>query len=225
MKSLHHIASLSIALVSVVFIAAFSFLAQAFDYPNILRQPPSTILALYSQRQSEILPAWWSMMIAALLFIPTSGLVARRVGASGTGLQLGVWFGGMAGLVQAIGLSRWVFLVPSLASAHQNPSTRSSAEQLFTLFHGWLGAGIGEWFGYLFTSAWTVVVVTNLFPRKPWLAAIGGISSIGILIGLLEPFGHAEAGPINAIAYSVWSIWLIAVAFVQLSPRPSNSGH
>ena len=224
MKTTHRITSLSIALVSVVFIAAFSYLSYAFDYPKILRQPPSTILTLFSQRQSEILPAWWAMMIAALLFIPASGLVARRVGAADTALQLGVWFGGIAGLVQAIGLSRWVFLVPSLASAHAAPSNRPSSELLFTLFHGWLGGGIGEWFGYLFTAAWTIVISSTLLQTKTVLAVIGGFSAAGILVGLLEPFGIAAAGPINAIAYSLWSLWLLAVAFVQVSPHASKSG-
>ena len=42
-----------------------------------------------------------------------------------------------------------------------------------------------------------------------WLAWIGIISAVGILLGTLEPAGVQFVGLINAIAYSLWALWLV----------------
>jgi hypothetical protein len=48
----------------------------------------------------------------------------------------------------------------------------------------------------------------------------GIASALGILIGLLEPAGLALAGTINAVAYILWSLWLVGTGVSLLRARP-----
>jgi hypothetical protein len=217
MKLQTHLPTIVTASVSGLFMLAYTALGQSFNYPEILRQPADQILTRFDNQRADILPYWWAMMVAALLFIPVSALVARRTGLRGDAYQLAVWAGGLAGLVQAVGLSRWVFLVPQLATDFQNPALRLATTQLFLVFHQWLGGGLGEWFGYLFTGLWTLLVVAAIAPRARILAAVGGASAIAVWAGLAEPFGVSGAGLVNAIGYSVWALWLVAVGFINFS--------
>ena len=45
---------------------------------------------------------------------------------------------------------------------------------------------------------------------SPWLAGLGIVAAVGILIGVLEEANLKWAGVVNAVAYLVWSIWLLA---------------
>jgi hypothetical protein len=56
----------------------------------------------------------------------------------------------------------------------------------------------------------------------PWLAIVGLVIGVGLLIGTLEfvgpnePEGWRLAGTIVPIAYIAWSIWLIAIGVFLL---------
>lgn len=219
--------SLTIATVPILFTVCFTRLSTEFSYPDILRRPPSEILVRFQANSATLLPLWWGMMLAALVFIPANGLVLEKLRAnlSDSQLRLATGFGVLAGLVQALGLSRWIFIVPEIATryaaaAAESP-TRSHFEGTFLVFHQWLGAGVGEWMGYLFTSAWTLIVAKGLWPRSRFLSFLGATSALGIATGLLEPFGTPYVSIVNAIAYTVWSIWILVIAFVlPMSLRP-----
>jgi hypothetical protein len=124
--------------------------------------------------------------------------------------------GVLSGLVQAMGLFRWAFLVPSLAAKYNAPSatpaTRDAVEVVFHAFHQYIGVAVGEHLGYLFTGSWTILIsvmmLTSLY-FSPFMGIFGMVGAVGILIGLLEPAGWKPAGAINAISYLVWSLWLI----------------
>jgi hypothetical protein len=51
---------------------------------------------------------------------------------------------------------------------------------------------------------------------SPILGAVGILSAIGILSGLLEPAGWRPAGMINSISYIVWSLWLIVTGITLI---------
>jgi hypothetical protein len=48
------------------------------------------------------------------------------------------------------------------------------------------------------------------------MGAVGIVSAVGILAGMLEPAGWKPAGAINATSYIVWSLWLIATGIVLI---------
>jgi hypothetical protein len=63
-------------------------------------------------------------------------------------------FGALSALARAIGILRWLTLMPALATAHAgaDPAARAQIEQLFTALNDY-GGGIGEILGVsLFTA-------------------------------------------------------------------------
>ena len=209
--------------VPVVFMAAFTGLQMSFSYPDVLRLPAAEILDRFQAGGGGLLAIWYVFMAAALAFIPLAVL-------SGLWLQprykvaaaFAATFGILAGLVQGLGLLRWVVLVPSLAADHAaTPANAAVTEAVFQAFHLYAGAGIGEHFGYLFTALWTVAIVTALWSERRWFAVIGAILALGIAAGMAEPFGLAAAGAINAISYTIWAVWLIALGVMLVWKQPA----
>lgn len=135
-------------------------------------------------------------------------------------------------MTQVLGLIRWPFLVPELARTFLDPAaseaTQAAALTVFGAFHQYAGIAIGEHLGYLFTGAWTLVIAGAMLTApvfRPWLGWAGIASALGILVGLLEPAGIALAGTINAVAYLVWSLWLVGtgIALLRLHPQSADS--
>lgn len=113
--------------------------------------------------------------------------------------------------------------MPSLASRYvdpqSRPATRDAAAVTFEAFHRYIGVAVGEHLGYIFSFAWTLlvsfaIIETAVFP--PILGWLGIIPALGILAGVLEEVGVQRASLVNAIAYVLWSLWLIALGVILL---------
>lgn len=201
----------------VAFNLAFFALGRAFDYPGILREPTEQVLRRFQAGGGRLISLWYFFAMTALLAIPMALLVQQVFAPDHPELAAAsAIIGTLSGLVQALGLFRWTFLVPSLAQQYTAVGTsaeaRTSIAVVFNAFHQYLGVAIGEHLGYLFTAGWTVLVSimmlnSAIFP--PVLAILGIAAAVGILSGLLEPAGWKLAGALNAVSYIVWSLWLI----------------
>ena len=216
-------AVLSIA-VPIVFNVAFFELGRAFDYPSILRRPADEILRRFAAGGAGLLLRWHLLFLSALAMLPLAVLLAVVLDAGPVLTPLTMVVGIVAALVQAVGLARWPFAVPELARryvAADGPAeeeTRRSIEVVFAVLHRYLGVGIGEHLGYLATGLWTVLVAGSILVGTvlpAWLAIVGVLIGLGLLVGTLEfvgpnePEGWALAGTIVPIAYIAWSVWLI----------------
>lgn len=206
-------------IVPIAFNLVFFALASAFEYPAILRQPNAAILQKFRAGGRRLVTLWYAFGVTALLAIPMALLVMAFFYVNNPPLAIisGI-LGTVSGLVQALGLFRWPFLVPILAAAHESPTAtptdRATLEQIFQAFHQYIGVAVGEHLGYLFTTGWTFAVAALLIGNpsfSPLIPVLGIISAIGILAGLLEPAGWKLAGAVNASAYVVWSLWLVVV--------------
>ena len=99
-------------------------------------------------------------MLSGLLLIPTVVVVGNVVvPTGGTLIAVAIVVGVLAGLVQMLGLLRWVYLVPWLARAHDEatPEEQRPIEITFEAFHRFLGVGVGEHLGYLLTGLWSAL--------------------------------------------------------------------
>ncbi|MEV8635332.1 DUF4386 family protein [Streptosporangium sp. NPDC051023] len=198
---------------------AFVGLGVTFDYPGVLAEPPATILARFAADQTAV-SAWFLLLaLGAGALIPAAVLLGRRlpdVPAAALATRAGV----LAGLVQVLGLIRWPFAVPALAHA----SDRATAETVFTVLHGYLGTGVGETLGYLFTAAWTVLVLAALPAPPRWFGVLGVGAALAVLAGVLVPLGVPMAGPINFAGYVAWSVWALCLAVLagRLLPAPHS---
>lgn len=212
-KALAGLTAAALITVPILFSAGFSFLSARFDYPQILKHSPDEILRRFDAHHAALLPGWYALLLAGVLFIPLSTLTADRY-ASPRMASTARAFGIAAGLMQAAGLARWVFLVPTLAARYV--ATTDAAEQLalrtvFQAFHAYAGNGLGEHLGYLFTGLWTLLIAYGLRKSSKGFAITGFLSALAILVGLLDPLGFAATGAINALGYVAWSVWLIAL--------------
>lgn len=204
----------------LLFTLCFTLLQLNFNYPDILREPAPTVLARYHADSARLLPMWYGMMLSAVVFIALAVTCSKLLHKHATATLV---FGVLAGLVQAIGLSRWVFAVPTMATTFADPSSSAAQREatlvMFNALHTLLGVGVGEHLGYLFTAAWTLLIGHALMCSRKWLAWSGILCALGIAAGTLEPWGHAWAGGVNAIAYTAWSLWLVVLGVLVLCRR------
>lgn len=205
-------------IVPVLFNAASFALQRSFEYPAILRKPTEEVMTRFSAGGSRLRATWYGFAFTGLLFLPIPVLMQQLFPTPPWYLPVATVLGVIAGVVQVIGLLRWSFLVPVLANVWKDPAAtaahKDAAEVVFEAFHKFVGGGIGEHLGYLLTAVWTILVAIAIIQThlvSVWLAALGIVGAIGILIGVLEEANLRWAGLINAIAYIVWSIWLLAM--------------
>ena len=220
-------------LVPIVFNVAFFELGRAFEYPAILRKEPDEILRRFAAGGTGLLLRWHLLLVSALAMVPLAVLLALVLAddAGSVLTTLTMVVGVIAGLVQALGLGRWVFAVPELARrymAAEGPdgaATRSSIEVAFAVLHRYLGIGIGEYLGYLATGVWTILVGVSILQGATlpaWTAVAGIVIGVALLIGTFEFVGPNErdgwalAGTIVPIAYIAWSVWLIVLGVLLL---------
>ena len=210
------------------FNANFAFLGKRFDYPAILRRPTAEILDRFRAGGSSLILFWWTFMLSGLLLIPTVVLLGQVLGFTGI-VPLAVTIGVLAGLVQMLGLLRWVYLVPALARQNADPtleiSERAANDAVFSAMHRYLGVGVGEHLGYLLTGLWSILIgvaVAGDDVLPAWMGWAGIVIGIGLIIGSAEFLGPNEergwaiAGTAIPILYIAWSLWLLAMGIALI---------
>jgi hypothetical protein len=218
------ITSILLIAVPAVFMAGFTGLQMTFGYPDILRHPAGEVLTRFAAGGADLHLYWYAMMASALGLIPAAIGLGMLLWARDSFLAaLSIAAGVLAGLVQALGLLRWVILVPALAAQYVAPGAtdldHATATSIFAFANQYLGAGVGEHFGYFFTAGWTLLVSALILKDHRYVAIAGFITGLGVLFGLLEPFGVAVAGPVVAIAFTAWAVWSLVLGIVMLRGR------
>jgi Domain of unknown function (DUF4386) len=93
------------------FNATFALLGKRFEYPDILRRPTSEVRERFRAGSSGPILLWWAFMLTGLLLIGGAVLLGQSLGFGGI-VPLATAIGVLAGLVQMLGLLRWVDLRP-----------------------------------------------------------------------------------------------------------------
>jgi hypothetical protein len=224
------VAGVLLVALPVAFNVAFGVLAAKFDYPDILRRPTHEVLARFREGGTKLQLWWWIFALTAAALAPLAVLVARALDdASETLLVVGATVGVLAGLVQLLGLIRWPFLVPYLASVDgdpdASPARRDAVDIVFQSFNRYLGVAVGEHLGYLLTGTWTVLVgsaFTQTTVAPGWLGIPGIVIGAVLALCSLEFVGQAEgdgwklAATLTPITYIAWSLWLVACGIALL---------
>lgn len=221
MTSAKSTAGILLVAVPLVFTAGFTGLQMTFDYPDILRHPAGEVLTRFASAGADLHIYWYAMMAAAISMIPATAAAGLHFWKRDNLLAaLTMTFGVLAGLVQALGLIRWVILVPGLAAAYVAPGAteidKAMAASVFDTTNLYLGLGVGEHLGYLFTGIWTLLVSALLFADRRVLSVTGFALSLAVMAGMLEPFGVPMAATINAIGYSLWALWTLVLGVMLL---------
>ena len=216
------LAATTLIAASALAIAGFTALGSVFEYPQILEEPTSDILALYREHQGAVV-GWFLVLVISAAMLAPAGLLLGRL----TGGTLGRWIaatGVAAATVQVIGLQRWVTLVPGISDDALDPARRAAAEDRFEFLHTLLGKVVGETIGYALTAVFTVLVVIALSRTilPVWLAWTGYASAALIATGIVIPVLGA-ASLTNFAGYVLWCLWLLGVGFLLLRVRDPNS--
>src|SRR5215210_2945063 len=219
-------------LTPIAFNLLFTLLSVTFEYPDILREPAGYVLERFDAGGAGLIATWYGFMLTAVLLVPLAVLVHRVLGRQDTPyMAVATAFGVVAGVVQFLGLVRWPFLVPYLADTYLDPAssraTRESVAVVFEAFNRYAGVAVGENLGYLFTGLWTVLVALAMFgsplPFRRWLALLGVVSAVSVLVGTLEPAGLEPAANIVVVGYILWSLWLALTGVFLLLTRPNRA--
>jgi hypothetical protein len=213
---------------AVMFNVPYAVLATIFDYPAILRQPAGEVLARFAAGGTGLLLTWYAFALAALALVPLASglaitparLAARPALAVGAALA-----GALAGITQAIGLVRWVFVMPDLARAAtgDDPAAATAALHAFTLINAYGGVAIGEHLGQLLTALFAGLMAVLQRGEGHRATANFGLATSALLTfgtgeGLMLAAGRdGSLFAVGTIAgYLVLTVWLIATGLVLM---------
>ena len=199
----------------------FAMLVETFGYDDVLREPPLEVLATFNAGGQPLILIWLAFAVVALSFLWVSAWTGDAVKEAGGRWPQWVAAAGAASAVaQAVGLSRWVFVVPGLAdqALSGDAATSAAAVVFYQGMHQFAGVGIGEWLGQTLLAAWTLGFGLALLKGGAWSKVLG---VFGLILTPLWIVGHAEllasvdpAFPDLQIAqwvFSAWLVWLLAV--------------
>lgn len=198
----------------------YAWLAATFAYPAILREPAPQVLAAFAAGGPSLVLAWYAFTLSALALTAIAPALAitpaRLASAPATAIGAAV-AGSLAGLVQAVGLSRWVFAVPHLA---ENPD---ASAQAFTLLNLWAGVAIGEHLGQLLTALFLAQMARLQFADgSRGSAALAATAAIAVAIGTGEGLAMALGGTGEAFSsftiagYLALTLWLLGTGSALL---------
>lgn len=207
----------------------FALLGKLFEYPDILRRPTSEVLERFRAGGSGLILLWWTFMLSGLLLIAGAVLLGQVLGF-GVIVPVATTIGVLAGFVQMLGLLRWVYVVPALARAYADPTLGPEQREMHTVvfraLHQYLGVGVGEHLGYLFTGLWSLLVGiavigdgTALPVSLGWPGIIIGAGlavSSAEFLGPNEERGWNLAGTAIPVLYIAWSLWLLSLGIALI---------
>jgi hypothetical protein len=203
----------------------YTILTMTFEYPDILRQDTGVILTKFYNGGSSLIFTWWAFAILGLplliAYIKIGQLLETRISFIKWVTTLWV----ISGIVQIIGLLRWVFVVPVIANNYvtaNDPIIKEIAKSSFQTIHQFGGVLLGEHIWQLFTIGWTIMISLafiklNLFPK--WISWLGIISSIIYFFAQAELFATViPSFPVWSMAgfigSTLWLLWLVIIGIM-----------
>jgi hypothetical protein len=207
--------------------AAFIGLQATFGYDDILREPAGEVLRQYAAGGPTLTLIWLGFTLSALAFAPLAlGFHKVARGQWGVELTIATGLGVASAVLQAVGLARWVFVVPGLVTL--NATEPAMAQAAFQVIHAYGGVAIGEHLGQLTLLGWTLGAALAM-RRAPgralrlwsWL----GLATVPAwLLGQTELLATVipgapviEAAP---IAFMAWELWVLGLGVLLLLAAP-----
>lgn len=206
----------------------YILLIQNFEYDDILREPTDYVLTQFAAGGTKLILTWFCFGLLTLLFIPAVMLLGKIILARDAYyLKIATLMGVISSILQSIGLMRWAFVIPLLASLQVNPNsnevTRTAVGVVYQAVHQYGGVVIGEYLGQTLLICWTIgmgkaMLESPLF--KPWQAWWGLFTTPLLLLGQTELLATVipkmpviETTPIGFI---LWEIWLLMIGISLL---------
>ena len=172
---------------------------------------------------SPLVLAWFAFAMSALLFIVVVYCFNQLFDAHWVSDRGTTILGIGSALAQAIGLLRWVLVIPGLAATYVDPATSPAARDatlvVFDAVHRYGGMVLGEMIGQLLLAAWTGFVAIRLLRSRlgAAVAGRGGPADHSLLADgpdRTDPRGRAGCARRRGdpLAFMGWEAWLAALA-------------
>ena len=203
----------------------YTILTITFEYPDILRQDAGTVLTKFHEGGSSLIYTWWAFAILGLPLLIAYIMIGQLLDKKSIHMKWITILGIISGVVQIIGLLRWVFVVPVIADSYINAGNEQAKETAIIVFktiHQFGGVLLGEYIGQLFTIIWTIMVSivflkTRIMPK--WISLMGIISSAIYFLAQAELFATVIPGfPVwdlaGFIGSTLWLLWLVIVGII-----------
>jgi hypothetical protein len=214
----------------------YSILAVTFDYPDILREASGTILTSFHDGGAPLIFTWLAFALLGLPLLVAYSMIGQKLEDLQPQMRWVTTVGIISIMVQLIGLLRWVFVVPVLATDYitaTDPASREAAIIGFKAIHQFGGVLLGEHLGQLFTITWTVFTADALQKEgiiPKWLAYWAYIASFIYLLAQAELLATViPRFPVIGIAgflgSTLWLVWIILVGirFLGLKEEPADT--
>ncbi len=202
--------------VALLAFAPVLVLGSAIGWPASLRLPAAQQLSLLHAHAAAVTTGYGLYLLYSLLVAPAMiGLAALVLGGLQRPLAATVVaFAALSALARAIGILRWLTVMPVLATAHAaaDATTRAQIELVFTAVTLY-GGGIGEVLGVSLLMAAAVgtlsagALTAGTLPRP--LGALGLLVAL-LLAALALPAFSLPAAVHVALAVTSLSVWMLA---------------
>jgi hypothetical protein len=214
---------LFLVLEPILMYAAFFVLSSSINWPASLDEPASVNLPLVAQERGAVIVGYGAYLAYSLLILPLSVMLYFALKGRGASplLAVAAAVGVISALARALGIGRWLFLMPFLAEIYGDPSSspaaREAVEVAYVAFNEYAG-GVGELLGVTLTGAlWVGLTSAALlrsgrFPR--WLGLLGLLAAALLLPGLLSVAGLDVGSLFAFIGGNVLLVWMLALALV-----------
>ena len=195
---------------------AFFILAPTINWPASLGEPPAVILPLILEQSGAVFAGYLSYLIHAMALIPLATVLRDALRLEGAMGRAVVIFGVLAGFAKALGITRWLFLMPGLATAYTDPaatpSTRDAIAVVYEAFNAYAG-GLGELIGVgLFAGIWTIVISVAALRRGWTVIAYAGFGAAAVQLSTLLSVVGIESPIILTLSGILWQFWTLALA-------------
>jgi hypothetical protein len=193
------------------------------------------VLDLLAAGGNALIMTWHGFALSALALAPVAialALTPERVGAKPSLAVGAAIMGALAGLAQAMGLWRWVFVIPGLARVHADASSsadaRLAAERAFDILNQYGGVAIGEHLGQWLTALFVLFLAMLQWTEGRRIsAALGYFTTAAIMVGTHEGVALALGQP--GATFSMATIagflgltgWLIATGIGEIRGKAS----
>ena len=219
--SLRRVAGWLFILATVLFAAAATVLSSTFDWPDILRERPSTVLTQFNDGGTTLVWTWFAVAWTYFLLLPPILLLGRVLAPEDHRyLPAATLIGAFSIVASTVGFLRWVFVVPELArsyTAAATDTTREAVTAAYVAQHQFGGALLGEHLGQILAIVWTIVVSVAMFHSaifKRWLGWLGIAASLVYLLNQGEVLatavpGFPEIEIAGLLGSTLWAVWLL----------------
>ncbi len=211
----------------------YALLIQNFEYDDILREPVDYVLTRFQAGGAGLILTWFAFGLAALLFIPASTLLHEVIARQDTPyLTTATSMGVLSGVLQAVGLMRWVFVIPALADLYTDSTTSATTREavavVYRAVHQFGGVVIGEHLGQTLLACWTLGVGIAMLQSplfKSWVAWLGLMTVPLLILGQSELLATVIATmpvlEVTPLGFMAWEVWILLVG-ISLLRVPSQ---